>query len=408
MELNPRFAKRKIGRPKKLSPVRFLWNQLLFLVLAVIFIGGAQSNERLSLQNNLQAELDHLAEVIKLPGANLSIILPDGDILALSSGYADRELNIPMKPSNKMLSGSIGKTYVAAIAFQLIQENKLELSDKVIDLLKDEKWINQISNINELTVEMLLAHTSGLPRYEYFDDVWKSIKANPDRVWSVYDRMKYIFNAKPLHPAGKGWAYSDSNFILLGSIIEKITGLDYYDCFKSLISGLSDLKNTVPSDRRHIKGLASGYSGFLTKYGFPEKVAENETVSFNPQMEWCGGGVASTATDLAFWAKSLYEDKVISPESVKKMVTPSDFNTDLPDGAKYGHGAIIDTCDSVLYYGHQGFFPGYLSIVQYSPDYRFSIGFQLNRDNPSTNLSLNQLIKPFRELVILHLNSSKN
>ena len=141
MELNPRFAKRKIGRPKKLSPVRFLWNQLLFLVLAVIFIGGAQSNERLSLQNNLQAELDHLAEVIKLPGANLSIILPDGDILALSSGYADRELNIPMKPSNKMLSGSIGKTYVAAIAFQLIQENKLELSDKVIDLLKDEKWI---------------------------------------------------------------------------------------------------------------------------------------------------------------------------------------------------------------------------------------------------------------------------
>jgi D-alanyl-D-alanine carboxypeptidase len=378
--------------------------RLLTPLFITLIIGcSAQIDKKSILKEEIQNRLDSLILAIKVPGANLSFILPDGDSLVFSSGYADLEQEAAMKQSNKMLSGSIGKTYVAAIAFQLMQDKILNMNDRVADLLKDEKWINQIPNIKELTVEMLLTHTSGLPRYEYYDDVWKDIKSNPDAEWSVYDRMKYILNANPLHPAGKSWAYSDSNFILLGDIIEKITGKSYYTSLKTLIANQKDLTNTVPANQQYIKGLASGYTGFLTKYGYLEKVTENETVIFNPQMEWCGGGVASTATDLARWAKHLYEGDVISPESVAIMVTPSNFETDLPDGARYGYGAIVSTCNSVLYYGHQGFFPGYRSLVQYSPAYKFSIAFQINRDNPSTDQSLNQLTKPLKDLVILYL-----
>jgi D-alanyl-D-alanine carboxypeptidase len=381
-----------------------LIKKLLVLFLLSASIGCiANSNRKLILKEKIQVKLDSLIRSINAPGGNLSIILPDGDSLTFSSGYSDLEKKTPMTPMDKMLSGSIGKTYVAAIAFQLIQEKKLNLNDKVLDLLKEEKWIAQIPNIKDLTVEMLLSHTSGLPRYEYYDEVWTDIKKSPNMIWSVYDRMKYILNATPIHPAGKSWAYSDSNYILMGAIIEKITGKDYYDSFITLISNQPSLKNTVPAKKRQIKGLASGYTGFLTKYGFPEKISENEKLIFNPQMEWCGGGVASTATDLARWVKLLYEDQVIALQSIQKMVTPTNFETDLPDGAKYGLGAIIYTCNGTSYWGHQGFFPGYRSIVQYSPRYKFSIALQINRDNPTTKQSLNLMTKSIKDLVILYL-----
>jgi len=383
--------------------VKVFFNNLLITLIVLIVGCNAQTDKYFKLKKNIQGKLDSLVVAINAPGANLSVILPNGDSLTFSSGYADLEKKIPMKQSNKMLSGSIGKTYVAALAFQLIQEKKLNMSDKVAELLKDEEWIHQIPNIKELTVEMLFTHTSGLPRYEFYDDVWKDIKQNPDMVWSVYDRMKYILNAQPLHPAGKSWAYSDSNYILLGDIIEKITGRNYYVSFQTLVLNQPYLKNTTPANKRRIDGLASGYTGFLIQYGYPEKVTENETVIFNPQMEWCGGGVASTATDLALWAKHLYEGEVISAESINKMITPSNFETGLPDEAKYGYGVIISTCNSVIYYGHTGFFPGYRSIVQYSPRYKFSIALQINRDNPTSDQSLNQLTKPFKDLVILRL-----
>jgi D-alanyl-D-alanine carboxypeptidase len=376
-------------------------HHLFSTLIAILVLFSCQKvDKKIELTNNLQVELDSLISNIKVPGANLSIILPDGNSISISSGLADIETKTIMHPMLKMPSGSIGKTYVAAIAFQLIEQGKINLSDKVLDLIKDEKWIMQIPNINELTIAMLMSHTSGLPRYEYFDGVWEEIRMNPEKVWSVHDRLSYIHNEKPLHQAGQGWGYSDSNYILLGLIIEKITGEKYETLFKSITYGL---QNTFTNDSLNLKGLASGYSGFLPNYGLPEKVYSNGKFVFNPQMEWCGGGVSSTATDLARWAKMLYEGSKVSKESIYNMTTPVNFETDLSDKARYGYGCIITISDSLLYYGHQGFFPGYRSIVQYNPKYKFSIALQFNRDNPKTKQSLNVLLHPFKELVILHL-----
>jgi D-alanyl-D-alanine carboxypeptidase len=202
---------------------------------------------------------------------------------------------------------------------------------------------------------MLLGHTSGLPRYEYFDEVWGEVKENPDRVWSVYDRLKLVFGAETLHPAGEGWGYSDTNYIILGAIIEKVTGKEYYANFREMIAGLPNLNSTSPSDTRRIHNLAGGYSGFLARYGFTEKVCEAGTLVFNPQMEWCGGGVVSTTTDLARWVWLLYQGRVVSSESIYSMVTPSNYRTDLADNACYGYGTIIWENDSLTLFGHTGF-----------------------------------------------------
>jgi D-alanyl-D-alanine carboxypeptidase len=371
-----------------------IYSPVLFIVM--ISCGSVQK-PRID-QVLLQQTLDALVSEVKVPGASLAIILPNGDSISLVSGLSDVEKNLPMRTSHRMLSGSVGKTYVAAIVFRLIEDNRLKLTDRVVDILTDD-WVRQIPNAEIITIDMLLGHTSGLPRYEYFDEVWGEVKENPDRVWSVYDRLKLVFGAETLHPAGEGWGYSDTNYIILGAIIEKVTGKEYYANFREMIAGLPNLNSTSPSDTRRIHNLAGGYSGFLARYGFTEKVCEAGTLVFNPQMEWCGGGVVSTTTDLARWVWLLYQGRVVSSESIYSMVTPSNYRTDLADNACYGYGTIIWENDSLTLFGHTGFFPGYRTIVQYSPKYRFAIALQVNRDNPQTDKTLNQLLEPFREVV---------
>lgn len=381
--------------------------KILLLLIVASILSCQKNDKKTGLTHSLQNKLDSLITEIKVPGANLSVILPSGDSISISSGLSDVEKQQPMKPSLLMPSGSIGKTYVTAIAFKLIENNQIKLTDKVVDILKDD-WLQKIPNINDLTIDMILSHTSGLPRYEYIDQLWLDIKKNPLISQTIYDRLKYVFGAKPLHEPGKGWGYSDTNFILLGAIIEKITGKAYYDNFRQMLSEIQILKHTIPSDKPNIRNLASGYTGFLTNYGFPEKVTENQTMIMNPQMEWCGGGVASTTTDLARWAKLLYEGKVVSEQSVYKIVTPCNQQTDLLDSAKYGYGTFIWDDSKFTLYGHTGFFPGYKSIVQYSPKYKFSIAMQINRDNPNSQKSLNVLLEPIRNEIVSYLEQTSS
>ena len=92
-------------------------------------------------------------------------------------------------------------------------------------------------------------------------------------IWTPEDRLKYVFDDQPLHPAGKGWGYSDTNYIILGMIIEKIMGTTYYDLLHKRILEPLDLKNTIPATQRELEGLSSGYSGYGEILGTPEKVS---------------------------------------------------------------------------------------------------------------------------------------
>ena len=262
-----------------------------------------------------------------------------------------------------------------------------------------EKWFSRLPNAKDITVRQLMNHTSGLIRYEFKDQFTKDLTANPDKVWKPEDLLAYLFDEKPPFEAGKGWDYSDTNYIVLGMIIEKVTGKKYYtEATKRILKPLK-LKNTKPQDKRELKGLIQGYAGADNPFGGKDLVLENGKFIINPQFEWTGGGMVSNSEDLARWAKFMYEGKAFDasllPEMLDGVSAPM-----LGRETKYGLGVIIRPTRLGTTYGHSGFFPGYMTDMMYFPDKKISIAVQVNSSVPQNlGKSLGRVLVESAEMI---------
>jgi len=387
---------------KVMIPVLILATALPILLFSCNRSRQTKYASKAEMTRLLQARLDSLTDNQIIPGATLSVRLSDGTEISLASGLADVEEKIPMKPDDIMLSGSVGKTYVAAVILRLYEQGLIDLKGKAISYLQDAGWFQKIPGASEITVEMLLNHTAGIPEYVYHKELWETIKEDPDQEWSVEERLSLIFDDPPSNAPGEGWAYADSHYLILGLIIEKVTGRTYYEVLDELILGPCNLKHTFHSDRRSIPGLIPGYTNLTEEFLLPHKVVNDNSYAFNPQMEWTGGGLASTVSDLTMWASQLYGGSVLKPETLKLMLTPAPFETTLFEGAGYGLGSFIGETDGVTYYGHTGFSPGYITYVQYLPEYNIALAFQVNDDSSHSNFSLKEYFNTIKEVVLNH------
>ncbi len=371
------------------------WTAVFLLAIAGICFAD-QSVDTESFKKEIHAKLDSLQRAGKFPGATLGIVLKDGTEIALAVGWADTENRISMKPQDRMFSGSAGKTFVAALALQLVQEGKLDLEEKVNTYLGQEPWYSRLPNHKDLTVRMILQHTGGLPRYVFKGVFVDQLLESPDKIWKPEELLSFVFDDTPEHLAGKGWSYSDTDYIVLGMIIEKITKDTFYSELDRRILKPFGFKNTTPSNSRRLKGLVTGYTGDKSPpFKFPGKLPVNGLYPVNPQFEWCGGGLITTSLDMARWAKLLYEGRVFAENLLEEMLKPVDFRTGLPAEQGYGLGAMIFNRPFGLIYGHGGFFPGYETQMSYFPKWKIAVTLQVNADSLSGKLkgNLNQLIE---------------
>ena len=353
-----------------------------FLIVCVLVspaIGRqpTQPKDTQALKAALQAKLDEWHKAGKFPGATLGVVLPDGESFGLATGYSDRAVRTPMKPNDRMLAGSVGKTFAAATALQLVKEGRIGLDDKVEKYLGGEPWFARLPNAKDITVRQLMNHTSGLVRYEFKPQFTKDLTANPEKVWKPVELVAYLLDEKPPFEAGKGWDYSDTNYIVLGMIIEKVTGRKFYDeASRRLLKPLK-LKDTIPQDGLKLKGVVQGYAGPNNPFGGKDAMIQEGRFTINPQFEWTGGGFASTAQDLARWAKMMYEGRAYSPELLPQVLDGVSAPM-LGRETKYGLGVIIRKTSAGTSYGHSGFFPGYMTDMMYFPDSKIAIAVQVN------------------------------
>ena len=380
-------------------------HKILFLLIPFFLVKNCDSNKITPLEKELQAEVNSIAANEMIPGISLGIVLPDDRVLKIVAGFSDKEEGKYMTGDDLLLSGSIGKTYVVPIVMNLIREEKLALNDLVSIYFEKEDWFKKIPNWDAITIEMLLSHTSGIPRYVFKPALWEIIKNDPEKEWTGKERLSFIFEDPPLHEPGKDWKYSDTNFIILGMIVEKITGRKYNDILESDILQPLKLNHTKPSRQPYIEGLAGGYTAYSERFYLPEKVTTNHRYAMNPQMEWTGGGVASSASDLARWAKYLYTGKVLTKDQIQKITSPSPFEAELPDNAQYGLGTFIWKNDGVVSYGHSGFMFGYVAIVEYMPELQISLALQINTDKLPERESLYGYLNRFKIIIKNNLKS---
>lgn len=329
------------------------------------------------LKKQIGQKLDEWHKAGKFPGATVGVVLPDGESFGLAIGFSDRETKTPMKPDDRMPAGSTGKTFAAALAMQLVKSGKISLDDRVEKYLGKEPWFTRLPNARDITIRQLMNHTSGLVRYEFKKEFTDYLTAHPYKVWTPEDRLAYLFDAKAPFEAGKGWDYSDTNYIVLGMIIERVTGKEFYDEAERWFIKRFKLHGTIPQDGPVLKGVVQGYAGPNNPFGGRDRMIENGRFIVNPQLEWTGGGWASTGEDLARWAKLMYEGRAFDPSMLPVMLDGVTAPM-LGRETKYGLGVIIRNTPAGTSYGHSGFFPGYMTDMMYFPDSKVAVAVQVN------------------------------
>lgn len=344
-----------------------------------------------------QSKLDELHTLLKFPGAAVGFVLPDGRSGAVSTGVADLETNTPLKPSDRMLAGSIGKTFVAAETLFLVQAGKLNLDEKIERWLGNEKWFAHLPNAKDITLRMLLNHSSGIPNHVEEKNFFNEATKNSETDIKYEDLLVYVLDKKPLFAAGKGYYYADTNYILVGLIVEKVTGKTLYDEITRRFLKPLNLNQTIPSNNRALLQVVNGY--FQNK-----PIIVKGKFYINPQWEWAGGGFASTAEDLARWAKALYSGDVLEKKYLDEMLN----STTVGEGAAYGLGVETVQTKFGKAYGHDGEFPGYLSDMRYFPQYKIAVAAQVNADEtPGANKFAQTAVEDFAQIVVGELFGEK-
>jgi len=320
-----------------------------------------------------------------VPGASAALVLPDGTQLTLVAGVDSLEDGRDLTAADRMLSGSVGKTYVTALAHFLVHTGKLDLDATAASYFEgvDAEWLERLPNAREVTLRQLLRHQSGVPRW-VFQPAFVRDLADRDRVFSPEECLAYVYDMDPLFAPGDGWAYADTNYLVVGMVIERVTGETFYDQVRKHLIDPLGLADTVPSDSRDVPGVIQGHVVALASMAGGNRTLENGRFVFNPQFEWCGGGWASTPLDLARWARLLYGGKALGAEeggAYLETLLDAVEARGLGRGTRYGLGAMLRDTPAGRFVFHDGIMPGYLTSMGLFPESGISGAVQVNTDD---------------------------
>lgn len=353
-------------------------------LVALLLLTYPLHAQQATLEVAFQAELDSIHQQYAFPGATAAYVLADGTVHTVSTGMADLESEVPMRPQSRMLAASIGKSFVAAVVLALAKQGDLKLDAHISEWFEDQSWFARLPNYQTITVRHLLTHSSGLPDHvhmpafaETFSQSWQQTDFNP----GPEELVAYVLDQAPLFNAGEGWSYSDTGYLLLGMIIEQVTGVSYFEVLKQRILDPLNLTLTSPSNRRDLSGLAAGYTAKDNPLGLPCKSTSAPGIMvWNPAIEWTGGGLVSNSGDLARWAKELYEGRALDVPYLQELLTSVPISPDESD-IRYGAGVAIRKSGPIgTSYGHSGWIPGYISSMRYYPEHGIAVAFQVNTD----------------------------
>ena len=327
-----------------------------------------------SRREKVQKILREFQDKSGFPGAIAGVYFADGTSLAVATGYADRDTKKQMRESDRLHAGSVGKTFFAALALQLVSQRRMSLDEPIAKYLGREPWFQHLPNANAITVRMLLNHTSGLPSYG--NKFIQELAQAPSKEHSPLDGIKSILDANAAFPAGTKFSYSDINYLVLGFVIEHITAKRAYDEIKEQLLIPLKLECTVPADGPVVNGLVAGYAGAENPFGGDQIFRDGKLV-FDPRFEWAAGGFVSNPEDLARWMAAFCQGRAFSPKLLPEVFKGVD-EPESKTGARYGLGIVIDDTPIGKAYGHGGYFPGYITWVRWYPQQKIAVAVQLN------------------------------
>ncbi|MDG4791530.1 serine hydrolase [Micromonospora sp. WMMD1102] len=302
------------------------------------------------------------------PPGFASRIGKDHRVSRTAAGLADIATERPMAPRDQFEAGSNTKTFTAVLALQLVDRGQLKLDAPVARYLP-----GIVPNGRNITVRMLLNHTSGLYSYTADEEFMAGVVSDPQRVWTDRELLAVAFEHEPNFPPGKDWSYSNTNYTLLGMILEKLTGKSLPVLVQQRIAEPLGLRHTYYANPRAVH-TGPGYAhGYGVRLAGPEPVYV-DTASW-PIGGWGGaaGAVISNTDDLSRFFSAVLQGKLFSKAQLEQMKT----TVELPEGfgMKGGYGLGLIRLDSACgtVWGHGGDTLGHHSIALATADGRRTV-----------------------------------
>ncbi|MBE7129785.1 serine hydrolase domain-containing protein [Bacillus mycoides] len=331
-------------------------SSLLYTTPTSIVKAEPTQNVFSSLQTNTQRDRNSVKQAMRdtlqlgYPGI-LAKTSEGGKTWSYAAGVADLSSKQPMKTDFRFRIGSVTKTFIATVLLQLAGENRLNLDDSI------EKWLPGVIQGNgydakQITIRQMLNHTSGIAEYSRSKE---ADFTHTKRLYTAEELVKIGLSMPPDFAPGKGWSYSNTGYVLLGILIEKVTGNSYAEEIENRIIEPLELSNTfLPGNSSVIPGTkhARGYVQ-------PDGASELKDVTyFNPSIGSSAGDMISTADDLNKFFSYLLGGKLMKEQQLKQMLTT--VPTGRAEIGRYGLG-IYETKlpNGVPIWGHTGGIPGF-------------------------------------------------
>ncbi|MFE2143525.1 serine hydrolase domain-containing protein [Streptomyces sp. NPDC059456] len=311
----------------------------------------------------LAAAVRRVMRETQVPGVTVGLWAPGKGSYVKSFGVADKATGVPMTTPLHVRIGSETKTFTVTALLQLVDRGKAALDDPI------GRYVTGVPNGDRITLRQLAGMRSGLFNYSLDEGFVKKLQADPQAPMTPRQLLDYSFRHPVRFQPGAEFDYSNTNLILLGLVIEKVTGRPLHDVIDKDVVGPAGLRHTVfPTSA----ALPSPYA-----QGYTNQTASGRTVNstrWNPSWAWAAGEMVSDLQDLRSWARTLATGRLLTPATQAERLKTTPMNI---QGDGYGLGIF----DVQGWIGHNGSIPGYEVLPVYLPQAGATMVILLNTDS---------------------------
>jgi D-alanyl-D-alanine carboxypeptidase len=269
-----------------------------------------------------------------------------------SAGLVTRGKSRLLRPDDAFRAASVTKSVTAAVAVRLAREGRLALNEPLAGQLAPEllqRW-RALDALPRTTPRQLLAHTSGVPNYFGEEAFMARVREEPRRAWRPVELVDHAAaHGTPSFPPGEGFAYSDTGYVITGILLEQITGRSLHEVYRELIFNPLGMGTT----------WLEGHEPARTPHAAHHYTDELDWTTLAPTIDWAGGGLVTTAPDLARFVRGLWSARIVDSRVLDELTrwTPG---ASFPAGhalryERYGLGIGTNTVEGVELLGHTGF-----------------------------------------------------
>ncbi len=315
--------------------------------------------------NRLDEAIRSTMTATNVPGVIVGLWGPDGEYVR-AFGIADKATGATMNIDFHHRIGSVTKTFTVTALLQLVEQGKLKLDDPIAD------YVDGVPGGDEITLRQLARMQSGLPNYSATEKFDKALFGDPQRSWTPRELLDVAFAEPNAFAPGQRFAYSNTNAILLGLTVEKVSGQSLSDYLRAnIFEPLKLSETTLPTGNAFPEPHAQGYT--LDGNGY-----ETIATDWNPSWGWAAGAMTSTLDDMHTWAQALGAGTLLTPETQRQRL-----ETVSAPGQPTGEGYGLGLFNLAGWIGHNGSLPGYQTVVVHQVAKQMTLVVLTNTDIPS-------------------------